>query len=160
MRTEEKRKKLLSTPCLILWIVFSLFGLFQWCLLITTLVWRDTNCTLLTMLVIMRITFWFISICQHHDEIGVGGWLRSAFIIGYCLWKKKNPHRTWVKCSLLKLEIRLYIKVVLWHLENGQFKINCHRWSTRLLAPFFPFTLMREILFKSLIAICSSTSFQ
>lgn len=73
--------------------------------------------------------------------------------------KKKSPHRTWVKCSLLKLEIRLYIKVVLWHPENGQFKINCHCWSTRLPAPLFPFTLTREIPFKALIAICSKRHF-
>ena len=155
----KKKKETSSNPCLIPWIVFSLLGLFSWCLLITTLVWRDTNCTLLTMLVIMRITFWFISICQHHDEMGGVGWLRTASIVGYCLWKK-NPHRAWLKCSLLKLEIRLYIKVVLWHPENGQFKINCHRWSTRLLAPFFPFTLMSQILSKSRITICSSASFQ
>lgn len=33
-----KRMQLLSNPCLIPWIVFSLFGPFRWCLLITTLV--------------------------------------------------------------------------------------------------------------------------
>lgn len=49
--------------------------LVYWCLLITSLLWRDTNCSLHTMLVIMPITFWFISICQHYykGDFGEGG---------------------------------------------------------------------------------------
>lgn len=51
------RESLPACTLLIVQTVFLLLRLFYWCLLITTLLGRDTNCNVHTMLVIMPITF-------------------------------------------------------------------------------------------------------
>lgn len=83
-------------------------SLFYWCLLITSLLWRDTNCSLHTMLVIMPITFWFISICQHYykGDGGAGG--EQSFIIGYCLQKK--PAQSMSEVFFVEIENKIINK--------------------------------------------------